>query len=601
MAPRAMQNAAAALMDRRSCAHARPRRGSRGHCIASLVGAIALILNSAAFAQLVERNLPPEPPHRAPSIKLPGDAVARSDDAAPLGVNVHAIVLIGAGAVVKHHGKMTGVDVGQIESIDAPVVRERLAPFIGQPLSRKLLDEIQNAVMAVYREGGRPFVSVSVPPQELTAGVLQLRVIPFKLGQVKVEGTAPENFRRERIRAAPGEGIDAKRLETDLDWANRNPFRRVETVFGPGKDLATTDVTIQVTDRRPWQVYAGYANSGTRLTDRNRSSVGAVAAPIGDVIVAYQLTGSADLWGDSGRFMDVGMARYYSQAGRVLLPLGLRSSLELVADDVQTNERPADLFRIRTRTTQLAALVRTDASDLARPLFGDLIAGIELKNQQRQTFFDGIDVAQGQAAVAQAVIGWNGRWPDALGTNVLDIRVKSNPGGIVGSNTAGDWNLFSNGRVSDVRTTFSTAEYNRVTPMPLGLTLKTDVSALISAQPLPDTERIALGGAQGVRGYVTEDGVVDQALIMRNALLLPMPGAFSWLPGAIVPFVLGDVGWGRDVFAGRDQTLAAVGAGLDYTVGTYFTSSLTAAMALRDGLDTPAKAWRISLRATVTY
>jgi hypothetical protein len=29
---------------------------------------------------------------------------------------------------------------------------------------------------------------------------------------------------------------------------------------------------------------------------------------------------------------------------------------------------------------------------------------------------------------------------------------------------------------------------------------------------------------------------------------------------------------------------------LDYTVGTYFTSNLTAAMALRDGLDTPARA-----------
>jgi hypothetical protein len=43
------------------------------------------------------------------------------------------------------------------------------------------------------------------------------------------------------------------------------------------------------------------------------------------------------------------------------------------------------------------------------------------------------------------------------------------------------------------------------------------------------------------------------------------------------------------------------GAGLDYTMGTYFTSNLTAAMALRDGLDTPAKAWRISLRVSMSY
>jgi hemolysin activation/secretion protein len=477
-------------------------------------------------------------------------------------------------------------------------MREQLMPFLGQPLSRKLIAEIQAAVMTVYREGGRPFVSVSLPPQELTAGVLQLRVIPFKVGQVKVAGTAPENFRSDRLRVAPGQAIDTKALESDLDWANRNPFRRVEAVFGPGKDLAATDVTIQVTDRHPWQVYAAYANSGTRLADRNRYSVGAVAAPIGDIVASYQLTGSANLWVDNSGFSDVGKARYYSHAGRVLVPLGLRSSLEVVGDDVQTNEQPVDLFRIRTRTSQVAALVRSDVADLVRPFFGDLIGGVELKQQQRRMFFDGTDVAQGQAGVAQAVIGWSGRWPDALGSNVLDVRLKSNPGGIIAGNTADNWNLFSNGRVADVRTTFATAEYNRATPLPMGLSLKTDVSGLISSQPLPDTERIALGGAQGVRGYVTEDGVVDQALVVRNSLALPAP---SWLPGAMVPFVLGDVGWGRDIFTRRDQTLAAIGAGLDYSVGTTFTSNLTAAMALRDGLDTPAKAWRISLRVSMSY
>lgn len=586
-----MHSSTATVVDRASSANARLRRG-----FASTVCAASLLLNSAALAQVVERNLPPDPPRRA--IRLPAETLPSSGDAAPLGVDVRAIVLIGAGAAVKPRARAVGVDVDQIEGIEAPVMREQLEPFVGRPLSRKLIAEIQAAVMTVYREGGRPFVSVSAPPQELTAGVLQLRVIPFKVGRVKVEGTAPENFGSDRLRVVPGQAIDAKQLESDLDWANRYPFLRVEAVFGPGKDLAETDVTIQLTDRRPWQVYAGYANSGTRLTDRNRYSVGAVAAPIGDIVASYQLTGSANLWVDNSGFSEVGMARYYSHAGRVLLPLGLRASLELVGDDVQTNERPIELFRIRTRTSQVAAVFRSDAADLVRPLFGDLLAGVELKQQQRRTFFDGIDVAQGQAAVAQAVIGWNGRWPDAFGSNVLDVRLKSNPGGVLAGNTASHWNLFSNGRVANVRSTFATAEYNRATPLPMGLSLKTDVSALISSEPLPDTERIALGGVQGVRGYVTEDGVVDRAVVMRNSLLLPAPG---WLPGAMVPFVLGDVGLGQDIFAGRDQVLAAIGAGLDYTVGTYFTSNLTAAMALRDGLDTPARAWRISLRVSMSY
>jgi hypothetical protein len=37
------------------------------------------------------------------------------------------------------------------------------------------------------------------------------------------------------------------------------------------------------------------------------------------------------------------------------------------------------------------------------------------------------------------------------------------------------------------------------------------------------------------------------------------------------------------------------------TVGTYLTSNLTSAMALRDGLDTPAGSWRISPRVSMSY
>ena len=194
--------------------------------------------------------------------------------------------------------------------------------------------------------------------------MLRLRVIVFKVAGIKVTGAAPESYPQSRIRLVPGQEIDARKLETDLDWANRNPFRQVETVFGPGKDLGMTDVNIQVTDRKPWQVYAGYANSGTRLTDRNRYYVGASGAPSADVFASYQLTGSGNFWADDGLFSRPADARYVSQAGRVLTPLGLRTSLEVVGDHVQTNERPNNLFLIKTQTSQASAIVRTALSGL---------------------------------------------------------------------------------------------------------------------------------------------------------------------------------------------------------------------------------------------
>jgi hemolysin activation/secretion protein len=562
---------------------------------------VAVAPDGIAWAQLVERNLPPEPPRRASAIKIGTDDLLRSDDATPLGVNVQAIVLVGASTGAKPVADARGIDVREVGGIDPAVLREQLTSFLGRPLSRKLIAEAQAVVAAAYREAGRPFVSVTLPPQEVSSGVLQLRVIVFKVAGIKVSGAAAENYPQRRIRLVPGQEIDARKLETDLDWANRNPFRQVEAVFGPGKDLGLTDVNIQVTDRKPWQVYAGYANSGTLLTDRNRYYVGASGAASADVIASYQLTGSGNFWMDDGLFSRPDDAKYLSQAGRLLTPLGLRTSLEVVGDHVLTNERPNNLFRIKTQTSQAAAIVRTALSDLLPPTTGDLLGGVELKHQLRTTIFDGTPVAEGSADVAQLVVGWNGRWSDNLGTNTLDVRFKSNPGGILSGNNSLAWSAFTNGRITDVRTNLVTLEFGRVTPLPKGLSLKSEVSVLASSKPLPDTERIGLGGIHAVRGYVTEDGAVDQAMILRNSLYVSMPSMPAWMPGTLAPFLLADVGWGKDLFFRRDSTLSSVGAGFDFAAGSTFNSRLLAARAMTDGLHTPAGSWRVSLQASVSY
>lgn len=562
---------------------------------------VAAAPDGAAQAQVVERNLPPEPPHRASAIKLGTDDLLKSDDATPLGVNVQGIVLIGADANAKPAAGAKGIDVSQVSGIDAAGLREQLTPFLDRPLSRKLIAEVQAKVAAAYREAGRPFVSITLPPQEVSTGVLQLRVIAFKIAGIKVTGAERESFPQGRIRLVPGQEIDARKLETDLDWANRNPFRQVEAVFGPGKDLGMTDVNIQVTDRKPWQVYAGYANSGTRATDRNRYYVGANGAPSADIFASYQLTGSGNFWVDDGLFNRPDDAKYVSQAGRLLTPLGLRTSLEVVGDHVLTNERPNDLFRIKTQTSQASAIVRTALSNLAPPATGDLLGGVELKHQLRTTIFDGTQVAEGSADVAQLVVGWNGRWSDNLGTNNLDVRLKSNPGGILSGNNSGAWSAFTNGRVTDVQTNLVTLEYGRVTPLPKGLSLKSEVTVLASSKPLPDTERVSLGGINVVRGYVTEDGVVDQALILRNSLYFSAPSMPSWMPGTLAPFLLADAGWGRDLFSRRDTTLSSVGAGLDFAAGANFNSKLLAARAFTDGQHSRAGSWRVSVQASMSY
>ena len=69
----------------------------------------------------MERNLPPEPPRRASAIKIGTDDLLKSDDATPLGVNVQAIVLIGANAGAKQVGSVKGVDVSRGQRTSTPL------------------------------------------------------------------------------------------------------------------------------------------------------------------------------------------------------------------------------------------------------------------------------------------------------------------------------------------------------------------------------------------------------------------------------------------------------------------------------------------------
>lgn len=588
-----------------------PRRSwayARGAVL--LAAATALLGAGPAAAQYVERNLPPAPPRgTAPPIGFITPDLLKGEDETPLGATLRGIVLLGAKDQPLVRPRQAGIDIERIPAINPAALREHLAAFIGRPISRKLIAEVQAAITGVYREAGRAFVSVTIPPQEITGGALQVRVFEYRTGRVTVTGAerAGTDHISTRIRVTPGEAIDSRRLETDLDWLNRNPFRRVEAVFGPGKDLAEADLTLRTTEQRPWQVYTGYANTGTLYTSRDRYFVGGSAALPGEIVASYQATGSPDFWVYDGH--PIGqpqIAQYQSQAGRVIVPLWPRSSLELIANYIQTNEQPTLALRYRTRTTEFSGLHRSALSDLLPWAFGDLLLGLEAKHQSRELFFVGSPFADFGVDVFQMVGGFAGRFSDRFGVNDLDVRIKVNPGDMLPNNTSAAWNLYTNGRVDDIHYTYATLAYVHTTPLPKGFILTNELFGLISGTPLPDTERISLGGAFQVRGYMTEDRTVDQAVISRNTLYLP---GFSvgehfkakWLQDKVVPYVFSDIGWGREVFLNQSTTLASVGAGFDDQFAAGWRANLAAGYALLDGPHTPAGSWRIHARVTATY
>jgi hemolysin activation/secretion protein len=566
-----------------------------------------------ALAQVaVERNLPPPVARHGAGLQLGADNFAGSTDETPLGANLVGVHVLGP----KEKPRATpGVVVGDIGPLDHQRVADAVAPFIGQPISRKLISQVQAAIARVYREAGYPFVSVTLPPHDASRGLLQVRVVEFHAGKVKVDGAGDDAKLADRIRLAPGERIEAAKLEEDLDWINRNPYRTAQGVFAPGLGVGASDFTLKVSDGKPWQVFGGYSDTGQKATgyDRYFIGAGALIAPFNDAVVSYQFTGSSDFWDDRGFDGGVDAARYVSHSARIVIPTFARQALEISPDYIVTRQNQDAYVAFNNTIFELPIIYRSAVSNLLPGLYlGDVYGGAEFKQAERKTYFDQIDIGHGEADVFQLVFGWADHFSDAWGETSLNARVKVNPGHVLDDNTDAAWSLFSSGRVTSVDYAYGQIDANRVTKLPAGFSWVVQASALVADQALPDTEQLALGGLDAVRGYTLDDGAVDQGFFWRNDLRAPaisLAGAPA--PSEVSPYAFFDFAAGRTFNSALPRTteMASLGAGADLRVGSYVNATLIGAYALRDARDdlpatvtgTRSGDWTVQARVTLSY
>lgn len=106
-----------------------------------------------------------------------------------------------------------------------------------------------------YRELGFATISVRLPQQKLTNGIVHLRVIEGRLSDIIIEGNhyySSNNI----LRALPGLGtnilLNTKWFQPELDLANANRDRQIYPVISPGLEPGTTELELKVKDRLPF-------------------------------------------------------------------------------------------------------------------------------------------------------------------------------------------------------------------------------------------------------------------------------------------------------------------------------------------------------------
>lgn len=579
------------------------RKAIFGAALAS--GIVVLAMPSPSLAQTVEEH--PAPLTFGPqTTTLSTSALAsRPGDPTPFGINLAGIAVVDANAHGNQARSLTsgGVDTSLAGPIaQAAGFRAIMAQYIGQPLSYKLISAIEADITRFYRDNGRSLVNVTVPPQEITGGVLQVNVNTFVLETTRVEGTtaAAQGFVNRQIRLRPGQDVDTNRLLDDLNWLNLNPFRHVSVVFEPGATPDSTRLILQVTNGRPWSGYVGASNSGTRDTGAMRVFGGfnMSALPWQDHQLSYQFTGSPDslaqfdLWG-TGK--DKG---YLSHALTYFIPItfntGFRTKLTFGVSHISSTSVPGGVFTAGTATSvanaELAFPLPKTTGTFA--LVPEIYLQAEYNDYARTQFFVGIPVDAEQTRLLHGVMGVRaGMTGTMLGKK---SRGNADIGLVFGrQETAGS---------PSVTYAFTRFSISQEIFIDKDRSVALRVNGQYSGDDLHALEQMALGGDGTVRGYPV-NGVASRTAVAASLQynLAPISFKAGKQDGTLRPNVFADMGFADLSAPAKDVRMASIGVGAAFGIGENLVGTLSLANALTDAGVTKSGDFSIAFQMTARF
>ncbi|MFM8375666.1 MAG: POTRA domain-containing protein, partial [Phenylobacterium sp.] len=139
-------------------------------------------MSSEALAQAIERNLPPVKRPAAPTGQSPIPSPSRPETGIQGGPLRGLVATSGQERPALPGGQSVLIDGADLR-LTASELRAVLARYAGQPIGSDLVIAIQGEVSTLYRRKGYPFAAVVTPPQDVSNGVLTLRILEFRIGE----------------------------------------------------------------------------------------------------------------------------------------------------------------------------------------------------------------------------------------------------------------------------------------------------------------------------------------------------------------------------------------------------------------------------------
>lgn len=398
--------------------------------------------------------------------------------------------------------------------------------LVGQEVRLTQVYALADALTASYRNRGYVLSAVTVPQQTIRAdGIVRLQVVEGYVGRVQfAPGFTPTARMQEEAEAIAREKpLTIRTLERQLLLINELPGVIAQAYFEPGTATGEALLTLNAT-RKSVSGFVGVQNR--------------VSHVLGDVALEGRVTLNNPLGLDdshslllqtTNRWRLKSVGYYYNQ------PLG-------------TDGLAMNLFlgHVGSRIDSSGAAIKSDADiatlGVSYPLIRSRAESLRLRARLnyfngQQNILDGLLVQEDRARALRLGAGWDRT--DGSGVNFVDVEVSKGLSGL-GATRTGAGTGADNAQRPDADYGFTKVNLfaGRLQQLGGNFSLQASVQGQWTNDPLPPSERAALGGELILRAFDAGELIGDRAYAGKLEL--------RWEP-ALIP-------GGRITFYGYGET-----------------------------------------------
>lgn len=469
----------------------------------------------------------------------------------------------------------TGEDTFSIRSfeisgnqlIGSDDLQQLVAPYLGENRS---LSDIQNArrdIEQAYQALGYGTVRALTPEQELTGGIVRIKVVEARIGKVTILGN--KHFDQANVRASlpalqEGELPDMRRISENIQLANENPARQVEVVLSSlGNEEGALEARVLVKDGKPLRFSASLDNTGNESTGKHRLGFALQHANLfnRDHAATLAYTTSPD------------------EPDKVdIFSLSYRLPIYVLGDSIDLIYGYSSVQSASTATVAGPLNFSGDGRVFSArynhyfPRQGEyssrLTLGWDYRLYENACDIGGVSCGSADADVSVRPVSltWNGQWTGKGGSTGFYVSAIQNiPGGDKGDDA--DFDAVRLGADADY--TVLRLGGSLIRSLASGWQWRVAASGQYAAEPLIPGEQISLAGSTIVRGFAERAIATDSGAVLNLELYSPSFATALGLKADKnlrgVVFVDAAAGSNHDIVTSAEvkhATLASAGVGL---------------------------------------